>query len=134
METVSVHRPIRDFRPSTPPVTTSSIDDVLDSRRIVVVHFWAVWNGVDAPMDSALCDIRERLPAGTQLVSCDIDDPDCADFAKTSGVVNVPWLSIYVDGVRHGHVCGLRESDQHLATICDLISTPQNPRPWWRFW
>ena len=122
METANVHRPIPDFRPSTPSVTSSSFDDVLRSYHIVIVHFWAVWNGADPPMDSTLCDLRERFPAETHIVSCDVDDADCAPLAKSSGVVNVPWLSVYVDAERRGHICGLREPDELLAAITDLIS------------
>ena len=122
MTDTPIPQPVPDFTPSSPAVTSDTIAGFLTRHGIVVVHFWAVWNGVDPLMDSRLIEIRGRLPDGVQYASCNIDDPFCFDFAKSVGVVNVPWLAVFVDGLHAGNICGLSDTDPLVTELLDLIT------------
>lgn len=118
-----IHRPVPDFRPSSQTVTSASFSAICSNNSVVVVHFWAAWNGADPVMDKRLQEIRHLLPDSTQITSCNIDDPACFDLAKSAGVLNVPWLSAFVGGVYRGSICGLRESDVLARELNAIIKT-----------
>ena len=122
MTDTPIHRPVTNFSASSPPVTSDTIADVLTAHQIVIVHFWAAWNGVDPPMDSRLTEIRGRLPDSVHFRSCNIDDPSCFDFAKSVDVLNIPWLSVFVGGQHAGNICGLRDSAPLAIELLELIT------------
>ncbi|MBT4863522.1 MAG: thioredoxin family protein [Planctomycetaceae bacterium] len=119
---VMTHRPIPHFRPSTPPVTSDSIDAIVASHAVVVVHFWAEWNGVDPVMDSRIRNIRNHLPFDIHFVSCNIDDPSCIDLTKSTGVLNIPFLAVYVHGQQRRGIMGLHEPDALVSELNDRIN------------
>ena len=126
----TVHRPIPGFVPSTPSVTSSTIDAVLESHSLVAVHFWAVWNGSDPPMDAAIT----RSSSEAHFASCNVDDPKCVDLCKRCGIANVPTVAVFVDGQLRPLIIGLLDSDALDTAITDRVATPATERKWWRFW
>jgi|SRR5580692_3374430 thioredoxin-like negative regulator of GroEL len=110
-----IGQPIPDWRPSTPPVTSATIDDVLHSQSCVVVHFWAVWNGHDPLMDRVIQEVRPRLAHRIHFVSCDIDAD--VELSRRCEVANVPFLAVFVDGTRQRPVIGLRTPDGLAAEL-----------------
>ena len=73
-------------------------------------------------MDSRLTEIRGRLPDSVQYACCNIDDLSCFDLAKSVGVLNIPWLAVFVDGEHAGNICGLRDTEPLVAELLDLIA------------
>jgi thioredoxin-like negative regulator of GroEL len=128
------HLPIPGFVPKTPPVTSASIASVMDAHTVVVIHFWAAWNGADPPMDERLASITGRLPFKTHFTSCNVDDPECVDLCKRCGVANIPYLAVIVDGELRPGIMGLHDVDDIVSQLTDSVPEPQSPRPWWRIW
>ena len=128
------NRPVPGFVPETPAVTSASIASVTDAHPVVIVHFWAVWNGADPPMDEQLPRIAGRLPFNAHFTSCNVDDPDCVDLCKRCGVVNIPYLAVFVDGDLRPGIIGLLDADDIVSRLTDSVLRPPSPRPWWRFW
>ncbi len=128
------HRPIPGFVPASDAVTSITLQEVLADHAIVIVHFWAVWNGADPPMDSLIADLRGRLPFDARFVSCNVDDPACVDLCKHVGVVNIPYLAVYVDGKQRRGIMGLQEAESLIAELVDRVTNPGSQRRWWRFW
>ena len=75
----------------------------------------------DTPMDRRLTEVRGRLPDSVQYASCNIDDPSCFDFAKSVGLLNIPWLAVFVGGQHAGNICGLRDAEPLVAELLELI-------------
>lgn len=78
--------------------------------------------------------LEEAKPYSGELVFVDIDDPACADLAKSVGVVNIPWLSVFVNGQHHGQICGLREPDELASILNALVENSEPKRKWWHVW
>ncbi len=91
-----IPRPIPNWRPSTPPVSSHDFDRVISRHRAVLIHFWAEWNGHDPVCDEKLGPIRSEYADRIQFVSCHIDENP--ELAERCGVVNVPFLVLYVEG------------------------------------
>ena len=136
MDEQTIPRPIPNYSPAWPSVTTESFATDYATASVVIVHFWAAWNGYDAVMEDRLQAAATRLPNGTHILACDVDDAQCLDLAKKAGVLNVPWLAVYVEGKLHGHICGLRDTDSLADELNAIIVTEPVDRPskWWRFW
>ena len=112
---ILVGQPIPDGRPSTPPVTSATINDVLRSQSCVVVHFWAVWNAHDPLMDRVIQEVQPRLAHRILFVSCDIDAD--VELSRRCEVANVPFLGVFVDGTQQRPIIGLRTPDALAAEL-----------------
>lgn len=117
-----IYRPVPGFRPSTPAVTGKTYAKVLTEHSVVVIHFWADWNGVDVPMDASIRDIKTKIEGRIHFVSCDIDSPDNLDLCKRCNVVNIPFLAIFVDGHQKRGIMGLRPADELADEIGKRLS------------
>ncbi len=111
------YRPVPGFRPSTPPVTSKTITNMVVEHPAVVIHFWAEWNGVDVPMDRAIQEASKKLDKRIHFVSCDIDSPENADLCKRCNVVNVPFLAIIIGGQEKRGLIGLRPPGELVAEL-----------------
>jgi thioredoxin-like negative regulator of GroEL len=106
---------IRDWRPSTPPVTDATIDDMLRSNPTLLVHFWAAWNRHDAVMDRAINEVRPRFADRIHFVSCDVDSN--VAFAKRCEVANVPFLAVFVRGQQRRPIVGVKTLEALAAEL-----------------
>ncbi len=127
-------RPISGFVPKSPPVTGDSIKTVLAAHSIVVVHFWAVWNGADPPMDEQLETVAKRLPFKIHFVSCDVDDPECSTLRQDLEITNVSFCAIYVNGEFRSGIMGLVATDELILRLIEAVRHQRNQSTWWRFW
>jgi len=128
------YRPVPGFRPSTPAVTGKTYANELTEHSVVVIHFWAEWNGVDVPMDASIQDIKTNFKGRIHFVSCDSDSSDNHDLCKLCNVVNIPFLAIFVDGHPECGIMGLRPVDELADELEKRLSDSQRERRWWRFW
>ena len=122
MTDTQIYRPVPDFTPSSPSVTSDTIAETLATHAIVIVHFWAVWNGYYPPMDTRLVAIRNRLPESVHYASCNLDDSSCFDIARSVGVLNCPWLAVFVGGQHVGDICGLLDPAPLTAELLRIIT------------
>lgn len=129
----TTYRSIPGFRPSTPPVTAATIDHVFGTHRVVVIHFWAEWNGVDVPMDQCIQEVRGHFD-DIHFVSCNVDSPENTALRERCKVANIPFSAIFVSGEQRRGIMGLRTADE-LKTELEKHSNEANTkRRRWHFW
>src|SRR4051794_37485029 len=63
------------WRPGTVPLTVAEVADLIPNHKVVVVHFWARWNGVDRQFASVLDAVRPEFEGRITFRSADVDDP-----------------------------------------------------------
>jgi hypothetical protein len=90
----TIPRPIPGFVPVAPPVTSNSIDTVLESHTLVAIHFWAVSNGADPLMDASIA----KSTSDAYFVSCDVSNSDCHELCRRCGVVTTPSIAVFLNG------------------------------------
>ena len=132
MTSVPGHRPIPGFRPSTPTVTAATIDHALGTHRVVVIHFWAEWNGVDVPMDQCIQEICGHFDA-ILFVSCNVDSPENTALCKRCKVANIPFLAVFVAGEQRCGIMGLRTTDELKTELEKHSNEADTKRRWWHF-
>ena len=98
------------------PATSRFFRDDLKYPRLVV-HFWAKWDAHDRNMDANLRVAIEQFKGSVEFRSLDIDIPQLHDVCQDAGVINVPSLAFYSDGVVDGLLVGVRDSDAIIKDI-----------------
>ena len=131
------------WRPSSPPVSAADLSAVLTGNPVVIIHFWAAWNGVDRLFDPKLANVRAEFEGRIEFRSADVSDPDLVWFCRECEVVNVPALGCFVDGERVKTIIGAIPEDNLRAAFRSLLpqsagdelGTGAGPkRQWWQFW
>lgn len=139
------------WRPNPTPVTAAELAAVLTSNAVVVIHFWATWNGVDREFDPKLARVRAEFEGRIEFRSADVDDPDLLSFCQESEVLNVPALGCFVGGRRIKTIIGSVSDDNLRAEFRrllpqDAVDEREAPsevqptagvrlkKPWWQFW
>lgn len=132
--TDELYHPVPGFRPSTPPVTSSTLTDAVSEHPVLVIHFWAEWNGVDVPMDRVIQEVKNTVEKRFHFVSCDVDSPGNLDLCERCNVANVPFLAVFVDGREKRGIMGLRTPEELIAELEKRLSDSQSQQRWWQFW
>jgi thiol-disulfide isomerase/thioredoxin len=117
------------WRPGSPPVTAADLPAVLASGPVVVIHFWAAWNGVDRLFEPQFAAVRREFEGRIAFRSADVDEPDLEPFCRESGVVNVPALGCFVRGRRVKTIIGARPEDELRAEFIRLVGDNGRAEP-----
>lgn len=139
------------WRPSSAPVSAAELSAVLTGNPVVIIHFWATWNGVDRQFDPKLAIVRAEFEGRIVFRSVDVDDPDLMSFCRESEVVNVPALGCFVGGKRVKTIIGSIPADKLRAEFRSLLPESADEesqaaaedesggaarldKQWWQFW
>lgn len=125
-------RPIPGWRPSLEEVVGDGLDALIGGNPAVAVHFWAVWNGADPPMEGSIRAIQDRFAGRVRFVACDVDRKENVSVCKRFGVVSLPSLVVIAPERPPRLVVGYREPDALALVVEDALKPV--PRPWWRLW
>lgn len=119
-----MYRPIRGWKPTTPPITAANYEAVCNAHQNVAIHFWAEWNGVDPPFDREIANLPPEILALVHFVSCHIDDPQNEPLRNRLSIATVPSLAIVVNGRFNGSIVGMRTSDELGPELVNRFSLP----------
>ena len=99
----------KTWHPTTPAITAEELPGALQCHRVVVVHFWAVWNGYDRQMDAQLQAERTEFEEQIAFFSLDTDvmTEDTRDLLQECRVLNLPALGCFIHGRHHETVIGM---------------------------
>lgn len=125
-------RPIPGWQPLLAEVVGDGLDALLTANPAVAVHFWAVWNGVDPPMESSIRAIPDRFAGRVLFVACDVDREENVGLCRRFGVVTVPTLAVIASGHPPSFVVGYREPNALALEVEEALKPVRRPR--WRFW
>lgn len=81
------------------PLTPETFEAFLQDHRCVMIHFHAIWNGVDH-------ELRKNLPqtlhpqwrGRVAFATFDADPPEHREICRELGILNLPFLAFYRDG------------------------------------
>src|SRR5690606_5335161 len=124
---MSIARPIPGWIPTTPPLVGESDVAQLDDQTIIAVHFWAPWNGVDPPFDELLRQLADQYASRVRFYSANIDLEENLKLCQQCQVLNVPALSIRVNGVWQQPIVGCRATADDLAAEIESRRMGQMP-------
>lgn len=103
------------------PLTSESFDEFVRTHALVVVHFWAEWNGYDAEMKRFLeTGLPDELGRSAAIAKVDMDASGNAELCVRHRIIQLPFVAFYRDAVLFESVTGLGRARMLsvLETMC----------------
>ena len=88
--------------------------EVLDSKGVVLVDFWAEWCG---PCKMFIPILEEVASAVDSVKICKLNVDECSEIAGEYGIRSIPTLIVFKDGKRIDHMVGVRQKEELLDKI-----------------
>lgn len=96
-------------------INAKEFDEVIKSKKVVLVDFFATWCGPCRMLSPVLEEVLEESKGEFDIVKVDVDES--YDLAKKFGVMNVPTMIIFQEGVETDKMIGYRQKDDILEEI-----------------
>lgn len=96
-------------------INAKEFDEVIKSKKVVLVDFFATWCGPCRMLSPVLEEVLEESKGEFDIVKVDVDES--YDLAKKFGVMSVPTMIIFQDGVETDKMIGYRQKDDILEEI-----------------
>lgn len=101
-------------------VTDSDFEEkVLGSSTPVLVDFWAEWCGPCHMVAPVLEEIATEKQGALTIAKLDIDENP--DTARRFGILSIPSMLLFVDGVEKRRLVGARGKQQILGDIDEFL-------------
>ncbi len=96
-------------------INAKEFDEVIKSKKVVLVDFFATWCGPCRMLSPVLEEVLEESKGEFDIVKVDVDES--YDLAKKFGVMSVPTMIIFQEGVETDKMIGYRQKDDILEEI-----------------
>ena len=77
-------------------ITENNFQEVLSSKQVALVDFWATWCGPCRVLSPTVDDIAQEYEDKAAVAKCNVDD--CPDLAERFGIRSIPTLVFFKDG------------------------------------
>ncbi len=102
-------------------VTDSDFEEkVLGSSTPVLVDFWAEWCGPCHMVAPVLEEIATEKQGALTIAKLDIDENP--DTARRFGILSIPSMLLFVDGVEKRRLVGARGKQQILGELTEFLA------------
>lgn len=96
-------------------INAKEFDEVIKSKKVVLVDFFATWCGPCRMLSPVLEEVLEESKGEFDIVKVDVDES--YDLAKKFGVMSVPTMIFFQEGVETDKMIGYRQKDDILEEI-----------------
>ena len=101
-------------------VTDADFEEkVLGSSTPVLVDFWAEWCGPCHMVAPVLEEIASEKQGALTIAKLDIDENP--DTARRFGILSIPSMLLFVDGVEKRRLVGARGKQQILGDLAEFL-------------
>ena len=76
--------------------TNTSFDELLQSKKLVIVDFWATWCGPCRMLSPLLDEVEEEMADKIEVVKVNVDDAD--EIAMRFRIMSIPTLLFFKNG------------------------------------
>lgn len=90
-------------------------EEVLNSKDIVLVDFWASWCGPCKMVAPIIDEVAQVAPAGTKIGKVNVDEQQ--DLAIKYGVMSIPTLAIFKNGEVVSSTVGVKTKEEILQML-----------------
>lgn len=102
-------------------VTDEDFDEkVLKSESPVLVDFWADWCGPCHVVAPVLEEIAREKEGSLTIAKLDVDGNP--EIARRYGILSIPSMLLFVDGVEKRRIIGARGKGQILGELQEFLA------------
>lgn len=102
-------------------VTDADFEEkVLNSSTPVLVDFWAEWCGPCHMVAPVLEEIASEKQGKLTVAKLDVDNNPAV--SQRYGILSIPSMLLFVDGVEKRRVVGARGKSQILSELSEFVS------------
>jgi thioredoxin 1 len=94
--------------------------EVLQSDTPVLVDFWAEWCGPCRMVGPVVEEIAGEKAGALKVLKLNVDENP--DTTRKYGVMSIPTLLVFADGVEKKRIVGARGKSQLLAEVDEFIA------------
>ena len=98
------------------PLSNGNFKQFVAGNEVCVVDFWGEWCGPCQVMAPVLESVSEAFTGAVAFGAVNVDQEP--ELSERSGVMSIPTMVIYVDGMEAGRLIGMR-SETALVSIID---------------
>ena len=115
------------------PLSPGEAAAVAAGGGLLVVHFWAPWNGIDWRFARDLAPLSEHFGGRAVFRSANVDDPEVQPLMGPCGVVNVPTVAGLFGGACVGRLVGVYPAHDLAVFVAAWVRrAPRAIDPRWR--
>ena len=100
-------------------VTDTNFKDILASKSVVLVDFWASWCGPCRMLSPIVDDVAEAFAGRIEVAKCNVDDQE--EIAEEYGIRSIPTLLFFKDGELADKTVGLVGKAEIESKINNLL-------------
>ena len=103
---------------NTQTLTSEDFHATIDGEKPVLVDFWAEWCGPCRAVAPTLDEIADDRAASLVVGKLNVDEH--SDIAQSYGVMSIPTMIIFKDGVEKKRLVGARSRDAIEAELAEF--------------
>ena len=100
-------------------VTNTNLAEVLQSDKLVIIDFWAVWCGPCRMLSPIVDEIAEEMADKVSVAKCNVDEAD--EIAMQFGIRSIPTLIFFKGGQAVDKLIGLVPKAELVKKINALV-------------
>ena len=100
-------------------VTDTNFSEILASKSVVLVDFWATWCGPCRMLSPIVDDVAEAYAGRIEVAKCNVDDQE--EIAEQFGIRSIPTLIFFKDGQPADKTVGLVGKAEIESKINSLL-------------
>jgi thioredoxin 1 len=98
--------------------TQGGFDQAMTQKGVVLVDFWATWCGPCKMLAPTIEELAVEYDGRVTVGKVDVDEE--MSLATRFGIMSIPTVMVFVDGVEQGKLVGVRPKAE-LAALLDSV-------------
>lgn len=94
-------------------------EEAVSSNSVVVVDFWATWCGPCRMIAPAIEKLAGEYAGKAVVGKVDVDE--VSDLAVEYGIMSIPCVIVFKDGVEYNRLVGARPYDSYAALVDEVL-------------